>query len=116
MMIRKIMQPGQPGTKKLVERYGDNLICVRYRYDDQKKMMHKTIEIIIESKPFEASNKKTPIYKNMDIRIGYNEVVLRSRIRACGGRWDPQKKLWNLSYQKIKELDLLDRIVDDKEP
>jgi hypothetical protein len=108
------MQPGKPGTKKLVERYGDNLICVRYRYDDQNKMMHKTIEIIIESKPFKVCNKKTHKYKNMNIRIGYNEVDLRSRIKTCGGRWDPQKKLWNLSYKKIKELDLLERIVDDE--
>lgn len=116
-MIRKIMQPGQPGTKKLVETYGDNLICVRYRYDDQKKMMYKTIEIIIDEKPWELSNvKKISKYKSMNIRIDYNELELRSRIKVCGGKWNPQKKMWQLSYQKIKELDLLDRIVDDKEP
>ena len=114
-MIRRIMQPGQPGTKKLVERYGDNLICVRYRYDDKKKMMYKTMEIIIESKPWQDNNKKIPENKSMDIRIGYNEVELRSRIKACGGKWDPQKKIWQLSYEKIKKLDLLERIVDDNE-
>ena len=51
----------------------------------------------------------------MDIRIGYNEVELRSRIKACGGKWDPRKKIWQLSYEKIKKLDLLKRIVDDNE-
>ncbi|MGD9161759.1 MAG: hypothetical protein PVG39_25335 [Desulfobacteraceae bacterium] len=50
----------------------------------------------------------------MDIRIGYNELELRNRIKESGGRWNPQKKLWNLSYKKIKELDLLERIVDDE--
>ena len=50
----------------------------------------------------------------MDLRIGFHETDLRRRIKACGGRWDPQKKLWNLSYKKIKELDLLDRIVNDE--
>ena len=110
------MQPGQPGTKKLVERYGDNLICVRYRYDDQKKMMYKTIEIIIESKPWQDNSKKIPKHKSLDIRIGYNEVDLRSRIKACGGKWVPDRKVWQLPFKKVKELDLLDRIVNDKEP
>ena len=100
------MQAGQPGTKKLVERYGDNLVCVRYRYDDQIKMMYKTIEIIIESKPWQEKNKKIPHYKSMDIRIGYNEVELRDRIKTSGGKWDPHRKVWKLSYKKVKELDL----------
>jgi hypothetical protein len=46
----------------------------------------------------------------------YNEVELRSRIKACGGKWDASKKVWQLTYDKVKELDLLDRIVDDKAP
>jgi hypothetical protein len=58
MKIRRIVQPGQPGTKKLVERYGDNLICVRYRYDEDKMMMYKTIEIIIDEKPWQRKTQK----------------------------------------------------------
>ena len=115
MTIKKIMQPGQPGTKKLLERYGDNLICVRYRYDDQKRMMYKTIEIIIESKPWQDNKKKISENKSMDIRIDYNEVELRSRIKENGGWWDAQRKVWQLPYDKIKKLDLLERIVDDNE-
>ena len=114
MKTKRILQAGQPGTKKLVERYGDNLICVRHRYDNQKKTIYKTIEIIIESRLLQENNKKIPEHKSVDIRIGYNEVELRSRIKACGGKWDPQRKVWQLSYKKVKELDLLNRIVDDE--
>jgi hypothetical protein len=114
MKTTRILKAGQPGTKKLVERYGDNLICVRDRYDDQKKAMYKTIEIIIEDKPQQEKHKKIPQNKNMDIRIGYNEIDLRSKIKSCGGKWNTSKKVWQLPYKKIKELDLLDRIVDDE--
>lgn len=114
MKTKRILQAGQPGTKKLVERYGDNLICIRHRYDDQKNMMYKTIEIIIESKLCQEINKKIPKYKSVDIRIGYNEIELRHRIKECGGRWEPQRKVWQLPYEKVKELDLLDRIVNDE--
>lgn len=57
MKVRRILQPGKPGTKKLLKRYGDNMLCVRYRYDEDKLMMYKTIEIIIDEKPWQ---RKTP--------------------------------------------------------
>ena len=50
----------------------------------------------------------------MDIHIDYNEVELRNRIKECGGKWDSQRKVWKISYEKVKELALLERIVDDK--
>jgi len=51
----------------------------------------------------------------MGIRIGYNEVELRKSVKTCGGKWNPQKKVWQLSFEKVKELDLLERIVHDNE-
>jgi hypothetical protein len=30
---RLILKPGQPGTKSLAKKYGDALLCVRFRYD-----------------------------------------------------------------------------------
>lgn len=37
MKIRTVIKPGQRGTKSLVKEYGNQLICVRYRYDYLKK-------------------------------------------------------------------------------
>ena len=58
MKVKRILHPGQPGTKKLVKRYGDNMLCVRYRYDENKMMMYKTIEIIIDEKPWQGKTPK----------------------------------------------------------
>ncbi len=33
MQIRTVRKPGEPGTQKLVDRYGERLVSVRYRYD-----------------------------------------------------------------------------------
>jgi len=35
--VRLHLKPGQKGTKQLLAQYGDRLICVRYRYDVQRK-------------------------------------------------------------------------------
>jgi hypothetical protein len=48
MQARQTLSPGQKGTKKFLERYGKQLICVRYRYDDQRRKRFTTIEIIVE--------------------------------------------------------------------
>ena len=48
MKITKKLLPGQPGTKKLVKKFGNDLFCVRYRYDSERKRKIKTVEIIME--------------------------------------------------------------------
>ncbi len=45
MKTRVKLKPGQKGTKKLLERYGDAHVCVRYRYDSVKCKQQKTAEI-----------------------------------------------------------------------
>lgn len=45
------LKPGQNGTRRLQEKYGDALLCVRYRYDDVRGVKLKTVEIIVDEKP-----------------------------------------------------------------
>jgi len=116
MKIRRILQPGQPGTKKLLERYGDNLICVRYRYDAKSKRMFKTIEIIVDNKPWEADTKKIRKDRIVNIRIAIDETESRREVKAAGGKWDPKLRVWQLPYEKVTELGLSDRIVDTEPP
>lgn len=49
------LRPGQRGTKKLVKRFGDDLLCVRYRYDEATGKRFKTVELILEEKEWEPS-------------------------------------------------------------
>ena len=45
MRTRLHLKPGQKGTKQLLAQYGDRLVCVRYRYDAQRKKRFKTVEL-----------------------------------------------------------------------
>jgi hypothetical protein len=49
METRVTLRPGDKGTKKLVQEFGQKLLCVRYRYDPVKRMRHKTVELVVES-------------------------------------------------------------------
>ncbi len=117
MQIRLKLLPGQKGTKKLLQKYGTQLVCVRYRYDTERKKRFKTVELIVDEIPWQPKAKKTKADKvaNMDkivaVRIGDSETELRNLIRNAGGKWKPEEKIWELPYRKIIELGLNKRTV-----
>jgi len=69
MKVRRKLLPGQPGTSKLLDQYGEDLVCVRYRYDAEQKIRLKTIEIIVneiamEDKMQEQSCRKDRLHSD----------------------------------------------------
>ncbi len=114
MKTKRILQPGQPGTKKLLTRYGNNLICVRYRYDDEQHMVLKTIEIVVDRKPWNPRSKKIPNTQMICLKIEYDEIDTRNQVKAAGGKWDPKRRVWQLCYGKVIELGMVGRIVSDE--
>ncbi len=52
MEVGSTLRPGANGTKTLKSLYGDRLLFVRYRYDRKTQKRYKTIEIIVEEKPW----------------------------------------------------------------
>lgn len=103
------LKPGQKGTRRLVEQYGESLLCVRYRYDVKRGVRLKTVEIIVEEKP-----DLSPRYKEGDIvpiSVSFEEIELREQLRALHARWDSQQKLWFVPYRLIQGTPLEKRIV-----
>ena len=110
---RLIRQPGQPGTKRLVEQCGPKLVCVRYRYDAQRNIRLKTVELIIETAPWNprARNARRALTDMVYVRIGFGEHELRERIKATGAIWRPRHKVWEVDWQTVRELGLQSRVV-----
>ena len=108
------LTPGKPGTKKLIEQYGENLFCVRYRYDAERKVKFKTAEIIVDRGFWDSEEGKLKDGGIVVIKVDYKEKEIRTKVKAAGGRWDPERKAWELSYRKAKSLKLTDRILKQK--
>ena len=105
------LKPGQKGTKRLLEQYGTSLVCVRYRYDENRGVRLKTVEIIIEEKPW-----KQPRFKDGDIApvlVNYDETELREQLRKLRARWSPEEKLWFVPYRLIRGTELEKRIPEE---
>jgi hypothetical protein len=86
---RLTLRPGQSGTKKLVERFGERLVRVRYLYDEKTGRRLKTVELIVESVPWRP-RVRSPRRRDEEIvavRIAFSETDLRERAKrlgACG--------------------------------
>lgn len=84
MEINTTILPGQNGTKRLVKQYGEQLVCVRYRYDKQRCKRYKTVELIVDEQDW-IPNTLTRSDKIVPIRVGFEETDLRRQVKAAGG-------------------------------
>ena len=123
-----IRRPGQRGTRKLITRYGDRLVCVRYRYDAALGMRYKTVELIVEQAKWtpppphpEAPRPEIkddyiddletePKHRDVGMKVFFRENALRERVKAAGGRWSKTDKLWQMPYDVAVSLGLEHRV------
>jgi hypothetical protein len=114
--VLKTLQPGTPGTRRFVARFGKSLVCVRYRHDVATGARFTSVELIIEptrtyirqhAKDLASGEESTPLW----VRVHWNETLLRQRIKAAGGVWRPREKLWQVTSEIVRTLRLRDRLV-----
>jgi len=97
--VIKKLAPGTPGTRRLLERYGTALVCVRYRAietADGDSRRQTTVELVVEERPSRSAEAW--------LRIAYDETELRRAIEQAGGSWDGERRLWRAPVRAIKRL------------
>ncbi|MBK7616634.1 MAG: hypothetical protein IPJ08_20025 [Burkholderiales bacterium] len=104
--VLKTLSPEQPGTMRLLRRYGDALVCVRYREDPQRAQRYTTVELIVDRRPFRPRGDP-----QVAVQIDYAEARLRQRAQELGAEWNPTKRAWVMPFSVAERLKLLDRIV-----
>lgn len=102
----KRLKPGNPGTRRLLQRFGADLLCVRYRVDHATGRRFTTVELVVDE-------RSGPPAATVWVRVGFGETDLRRQIKEAGGIWDAERRLWRLSGQQAKLLKLQKRIVKD---
>ncbi len=70
MQIKLSLKPGQHGTLKWLDKYGDKLVAVRYRYDEEKRKRYNTVEIIVEESTWLPTEKNVNIDRNPTDKLG----------------------------------------------
>ncbi|HEU4367748.1 MAG TPA: hypothetical protein VFV05_05895 [Methylomirabilota bacterium] len=111
--VRLHLKPGQKGTKQLLAQYGDRLICVRDRYDAQRKKRLKTVELVVAERDWEPPRPAFADDQIVALRVAFADVAARDQVKQAGGTWNPARRVWQLRYDRVVALGLNTRIVDE---
>ena len=97
--VLKTIWPDQHGAIKLARRFGDALVCVRYRRSANGRMRITTVELAIEV---------TPVRRRwVAVRLPWTaDTKLRDRLAALGAEWDPRQRVWIMPRRAAESLDL----------
>jgi len=111
--VRLHLNPGEKGTKQLLAQYGHPLICVRCRYEAHRKKRLKTVQLIVAKRDSEPP--RPPFAQNQIVGIcaTFAHVAARDRVKQADGTWNPQRRVWQLRYDRVFGLGLHARIADD---
>ena len=106
--ITKKLGPDQAGAKKLAQRYGENLVCVRYRHDAPSGQRYTTVELVVDEGPIAIDNR---LPETVHLRIAIGELDLQRQIKQLGGEWDRQHRAWRIAKTVVMQLKLQHRVV-----
>ena len=87
------LKPGEKGTKRLVDQFGDRLVCVRYRYDEEQKKRFKTVELIVEEIPWEPKGVRRGGDQIVGVEVKWGEPELAGRVKRAGGQWNRARRV-----------------------
>ena len=106
MRVRQTLRPGQRGTRRFVERFGDRLVCVRYREDPARQRSLTTVEVVMDERTWRPRSTT-----RVGVRVVWGEAEIAGRVKRAGGEWDSQRKVWALPAGEVRRLGLEDRMV-----
>jgi hypothetical protein len=69
--------------------------------------------VVVNERPWQPDPQRIPPNKRLSLKVEYGEVGVGKAIRAAGSIWDKRQKVWELTYNQIMALRLMDRVVSD---
>ena len=103
--VAKTMQVDTPGAVKLTRKYGDALVCVRYRVSPDGSERITTVELEVDRAA--VQHKSNPL---VAVKIYPSEIRLIAMARAKGARFNGNTRLWKMHRNDAHALGLGKRI------
>ncbi|MDO9095540.1 MAG: hypothetical protein Q7U99_23230 [Rubrivivax sp.] len=103
--VGKTMQVDTPGAVRLTRKYGDALVCVRYRISPDGSERITTVELEVDR--VAVQHKANPL---VAVKIYASETGLITLARAKGARYNGKTRLWRMHQNDAHALSLGARI------
>lgn len=108
--VVKRLKPNQRGALKLARRYGDALVCVRYRHSADGKLRFTTVELVVDHAPMAPKRRSRPDPLVL-VRLPWLDQRRIDLLTARGATWDDHRCLWSMPESVAALLGLRARIV-----
>lgn len=76
-------------------------------------MRIRTVELLVAERDWEPPRPPYADNQIIGVRIGFAEVAVRERAKQAGGKWNPDRKVWEPRYHQAVALKLDTRIVKE---
>jgi len=106
--VIKKFSPHQAGARKLAQRYGQALVCVRHRHNAEGTRRYTTVELVVEELPIA---RRLPDQQLVAVRLPGSEAETRRQIIDAAGQWDVKLRAWWMTRSVARRLRLLRRVV-----
>ena len=103
--VGKTMQVDTPGAVKLTRKYGEALVCVRYRISPDGAERITTVELEVDR--VAVQRKANPV---VAVKIYPSERKLTALTKAKGARFNGKTRLWRMHRNDAHALGLGERI------
>lgn len=99
-VVKKVTPPLK-GSQLWLQRYGQALVCVRYREDPRRAMRYTTVELVVDSRTLPLQPHTLIL-----VAIDPDDEDTRRRAIELGARWKRRDKAWLIPLQAAIQLDL----------
>ena len=89
-------------------------MCVRSRYDAQRKKRFKTVELMVAERDWDSPAPRCTADTMVGVRVGFAEAAMRERVKQAGGKWNRRRKVWDMRDDQVVALQLEARIVEEE--
>jgi len=88
MQARRTLILGHKSAKKFLEHYGEQLVCVRYRYEEHQLNVAPPSNSLSDESGWRLPEK----LEIVGLRVGFQETELQRRAKQAGGKWNSVRR------------------------
>lgn len=103
--VSKTIQADAKGAIKIAQKYGESLVCVRYRLSPDGTERITTIELELERVP--VQKKRNPM---VSVKIYPSETHLTAVAKSNGARYNAKTRLWRMTKNDAITMGIQERI------
>ena len=71
------------------------------------------MELLVAERDWHPPQPRFAHDQIVGLRVAFADVAVRNWVKQAGGTWNPERRVWQLRYDRVVALGLNGRIIDE---